>query len=125
LPAHLKRVVLKLSSACAGGTLTPQFDTILERAAQELERAEAHEHGLRGQARQGLLHRLLALDHELLQMAHDSLAEEVQSALRVEAEDELAPFRGSMTPDVFARARDAAVGRLVRARLGLPTIAFE
>jgi hypothetical protein len=30
-----------------------------------------------------------------------------------------------MGPEAFARARDAAVDRLVRERLGLPTIAFE
>jgi len=41
-----------------------------------------------------------------------------------EADEELSPFRAGMPPDAFTRARHAAVDRLVRDRLGLPTISF-
>ena len=33
-------------------------------------------------------------------------------------------FRDAMAADAFARAREAAIDRLVRERFGLPTIAF-
>ncbi len=45
--------------------------------------------------------------------------------LRREANEELAPFRDTMMPDAFARAREAALDRLVRDRLGLPIITFN
>ena len=41
-----------------------------------------------------------------------------------EAEEELSAFRVGMSAEAFARAREAAVDRLVRERFALPTIAF-
>jgi hypothetical protein len=41
-----------------------------------------------------------------------------------EASEELAAFRARMAPDAYERALGAAVTRLIRARLNLPTIVF-
>ena len=41
-----------------------------------------------------------------------------------EADDELTSFRDRMSRDAYERAREAAVDRLIRNRLALPTIAF-
>jgi hypothetical protein len=46
------------------------------------------------------------------------------AALRGEAEADLTSFRGRLTADEYARAREAAVQRLVRERLQLPTLRF-
>jgi hypothetical protein len=46
-------------------------------------------------------------------------------ALAADAERELAPFAARMPPDARAQARDAAVRRLVRESLGLPTVRYE
>ena len=54
LPAHLERVVLRLTSARAGGSLGDAFDALIDRAAAELDAARAKAGGLRGQARQSL-----------------------------------------------------------------------
>ena len=124
LPAHLSRVVLRLTSARASGSLGGEFDALIDRASAELDAARARAGGLRGEPRQALLDRLAALDAELLQQARSRIDEATRGALAREAESELAGFRGGMTAEAFARAREAAIDRLVRERIKLPTIAF-
>jgi hypothetical protein len=124
LPAHLQRVVLRLTAARANGSLGDAFDGLIDRVARELDAARAESRGVRGDARQALLDRLIGLDGELLREARSSLdATTVSAALR-DADDELASFRDRMSPDAYERAREAAVDRLIRNRLALPTIAF-
>ena len=124
LPAHLERVVLKLTSARARGTLGATFDEMIDRVAGELDAARAEARGVRGDVRQALIERLAALERELLRAARATLDEGTRLGVAREAEEEIAPFCSVMAPDVFARARDAAIDRLVRARFDLPTIAF-
>jgi hypothetical protein len=125
LPAHLERVVLRLTQARAGGSLGPGFDTLIDRVAAELDAARAKAGGLRGEAREALVERLDALDGELLQQARASLGDEMRASMAREAEADLATFRLAMTADAFARAREAAIDRLVRERCGLPAVAFR
>jgi hypothetical protein len=124
LPAHLERVVLRLTSARAGGTLGDDFDALIDRAAAELDAARGTSGGLRGAARQALIDRLTTLDAELIRKARAALDESARASLAREAESELAGFRSGMTPDAFAHALEAAIDRLVRERAKLPTIAF-
>lgn len=124
LPAHLERVVLRLTSARAGGRLGPEFDELIDRVARELDAARTASHGLRGGARQALVERLSALDAELMRAARASLEEATETALAREADEELAAFRDRMAPEAFARIRDSAIARLVRERLGLPTLSY-
>ena len=125
LPAHLERAVLRLTQARAGGSLGPAFDEVIDRVARELDAARADARGVRGDARQALLNRLIALDAELVQQAGATLDEPARASLARDAEAELAGFRAAMAPDAFARARDAAIDRLIRERFGLPTISFS
>jgi hypothetical protein len=124
LPAHLERVVLRLTAARAAGSLGDEFDALIDRAAAELDAARAKAGGLRGDARQALLDRLTALDAELVARARTTLDEASRAALAREAESELAGFRSGMSAETFGRAREAAIDRLVRERVKLPTIAF-
>lgn len=124
LPAHLQRVVMRLTSARSGGSVGPAFDALIDRVADELETARNAAGGVRGERRRQLVERLAALDRELLLQARASTGEEALDALRREADTELAPFKGGMAADAFARAREAAIDRLVRERYRLPTIAF-
>jgi hypothetical protein len=119
LPVHMERVLRRLTSARATGRLDAVFDDLLDRVARELEAAR----GARGAKRQALVERLAALDREMLDRARAGLDEGARAALAREAEEELAAFRAAMSPDAFARARDAAIDRLVRDQAGLPTIA--
>jgi len=61
LPAHLSRVVRRLSEARADGRLGESFDAVIDRIAEELDRVRAERHGVRGEARQALLERLSRL----------------------------------------------------------------
>jgi hypothetical protein len=124
LPAHLERVVLRLTEARAKGTLGDAFDALIDRVSAELDAARAKAGGLRGEARQALVARLAALDGELLQQARAVLDDAARAELVREAEKSLAPFRAGMAPEAFARARDAAIDALVRERFTLPAVAF-
>jgi hypothetical protein len=125
LPAHLERVILRLTSARTRGALGEEFDGLIDRVASELDVARGAAHGLRGTARQQLIGRLAILDQELLQRARAGLDEQTRAALAREAENELAPFRTAMSPEVFGRAREAAIDHLVRQRFGLPTVSHS
>jgi len=124
LPAHLQRVVMRLTSARSGGSLGPAFDALIDRVADELETARSDARGVRGERRRQLVDRLAALDRELLLEARAATDEGTLEAVRRQADTELAPFKAGMTADALARARDAAIDRLVRERYRLPTIAF-
>ena len=125
LPAHLERVVLRLSAARARGSLGDGFDALIDRVSAELDEARSKAGGLRGAARQALVDRLGVLDAELLRQARESLDAVTAAALAGDADAELAAFRSGMTPEAFERAREAAMNRLVRERFALPTIGFE
>ena len=124
LPAHLQRVVMRLTSARSGGSVGPAFDALIDRVADELETARSAAGGIRGERRRQLVDRLAALDRELLLEARAATGEDTLDALRREADTELAPFKGGMAADALARAREAAIDRLVRERYRLPTITF-
>jgi hypothetical protein len=124
LPAHLERVLLRLSSARASGALGDAFDALIDRVSAELDAARAKAGGLRGAARQTLIDRLTAIDAEMLETARASLDPAAAATLGREAAEELAVFRSAMASDAYARARDAATARLVRERFGLPTVRF-
>jgi hypothetical protein len=125
LPAHLTRVVLKLTAARASGAAGPEWDEVIDRVARELDTARADPRGVRGEARRALIQRLSVLDQELLHTSRAALDDATRAVLLRDAEDELSGFRDRMAVDAFARSRDAAVDRLVRERFGLPILAFK
>ena len=125
LVKHLERVVTRLTSARASGVLAAGADPMIDRVAEELERARAKAGGLRGAERSAVISRLAEIDAEMMRTARGGLDEKAQRDVEREADGDLAPFRATMAPDAFARARDAAVDRVVRLRLGLPTVTFS
>jgi hypothetical protein len=122
LPAHLERVVLRLSSARARGTCGEAFDPLIDQLSSELDAVRAKPGGLRGAARQALIDRLAAIDAEMLRTARAALDDDAASALGRDADAELATFRSTMPADAYARVREAAIDRLVREHFGLPTL---
>ena len=125
LPAHLERVIMRLTSARAGGVVGESFEPVIDAVAHELDVARASARGLRGDARQALIARLTILDRDLLDRAREALDDTARASLLDDAETELTAFRSRMAPDAFSRVRDAAFDRLLRDRLRLPIIAFE
>ncbi len=125
LPEHLERALTRLSSARALGRIGPVADPLIDEVSKDLDLAKAASGGLRGDARKALTARLRARDAALAAIARDALDADVLQALRSEASQEIEAFRDQMPPDRLARAMDLAVDRLVRMKLGLPTLAFR
>jgi hypothetical protein len=91
----------------------------------ELDAARARARDLRGEARDAFRARLHALDRQLLAAARAGLDASVRDRLAHEADAALAPFRGRMPEAEHARAREAAIDRLVREDARLPEVAFD
>lgn len=124
LPAHLERVLARLTTARALGALGSDLDALIDRVSRELDMARASPRGVRGDARDALIERLAALDAELLMLVRTGLEAAERRALETDADEELAGFRDAMPAQAYRRAREAAIDRLTRDRLGLPIIMF-
>ena len=123
LPAHLERVVARLTALRAGEDRS--LDSTLDEIVREIDVARAGARNIRGDARQGLIDRLRAMDQRLLDEARAQCDAQTMDALVAEADEDLAPFRGRMAADAYAQSRRAAVDRLLRERRKLPIVAFE
>jgi hypothetical protein len=122
LTSHFERVTARLVGRRSSGT--PEFERHIERLLQELDQLSASARGARGEARAAIVGRLTALDQDLMSAARREIEGETAERLRREAEAELAPFESRMNADVLAKAIGAAVERLVRESLGLPTVRY-
>jgi hypothetical protein len=123
LPAHLERVVARLTSLRAGEARA--FDPVLDELIRELDAARGTAKGLRGEARQTFIERLRSLDGGLIAAARAACDSQTVGELLAEADRELAPFRVRMPADAYQQSREACVNRLIRERLRLPVVAFE
>jgi len=123
LPAHLERVVARLTALRAGSDRS--LDAAIDTIVRELDAARANAKALRGAARAHLLARLSELDAELLETARQQLTDETRRELRREAETELAPFRPRMPHLAYEQSLAACMNRLLRERSRLPVIALE
>jgi hypothetical protein len=123
LPAHLERVVARLTALRAGEDRS--LDATLDEIVHEIDAARAGARNVRGEARQTLIARLRVLDRALLDAAHAQCDAQTMDALLAEADSDLAPFRARMAPDAYELSRRAAIERLLRERRRLPIIAFE
>jgi len=125
LPAHLDRVIVRLTACRAGGRIAESLDRQIERTVRELDAVRAGGRALRGEARQALIARLEELDRDLLDEAVRSTDPATLAALDAEAERELTPFRDRMPAGVLAETLERARRRLLRDRLELPTLMFD
>src|SRR5687767_7228236 len=123
LPAHLERVIARLTMVRGGPDRS--LDDAIDRVVRELDAARAGARGLRGDARAALLERLQVLDTEVLEATRAATDADALRQIETEADEELAPFRDRMAPDVYRRSRRAAADRLLRERRRLPVITFE
>lgn len=125
LPAHLERVMSRLTRLRAAASSDRELDDALEAAVREIDAARAGARQARGDVRAAILAMLDRVDEQMLGLARARLAPDRRAALEREAEMDLAAFRERMTPGRFASARHAALDRLVRAAAGLPVIRYE
>jgi hypothetical protein len=123
LPAHLERVVARLTALRAGEDRS--LDGIADAMVRELDAVRGGARALRGESRQRLLERLRAMDRELLDAARMHIDVATIAALEAEAAAELAPFRDRLPPEAYDRSLRSAVDRLVREQRRLPVITHE
>ena len=121
LPAHLQRVVARLTALRGGGGT---LDRVVDDMVRDLDSARAGARALRGDAREAFVARLRALDRQLLEAARLTCDTETLRQLGTEADAELAPFRARLSADAYAQSRQACVDRLLRERARLPVIAY-
>jgi hypothetical protein len=123
LPAHLERVIARLTTLRGGHART--IDPILDGIIRELDAARAGAKSIRGQAREVLIDRLRQLDASLIDALKRQCDEGALQRLAAEADEELKPFRVRMPADAYQQAQRACVDRLLRERANLPTISYE
>ncbi len=125
LPAHLERVIVRLTTLRAGARLTADADSTIDAAIRELDAARAGAAHLRGGGRERLVARLRTLDVDLLEALRDSLGAQEWQGIEREARDDLASFKSGMAEEAYRRAVAASATRLLRERTGLPVIEYE
>ena len=123
LPAHLDRVIARLTTLRAGSDRS--LDEILDAVIRELDGRRAEARTLRGDARRAFVERLSAIDAEMLAAVRKECDAATLARLASEAGHELAPFRERLSSTALAEAQHAAVDRLIRERSRLPVIAFD
>jgi hypothetical protein len=123
LPSHIDRAIVRLT-ALRAGRAPDALSIQLDDTVRELDALKTSARQSRGDARAGIVDRLSALDAALIERGGAALDDHRRAALRSSAEAEIAPFALRMAPEACAAAVDAAFTRLLRAALGLPTIAF-
>jgi hypothetical protein len=123
LPAHLDRVIARLTTLRAGPDRS--LDDSLDAVIRELDSRRAEAKHLRGEARRTFVERLAAIDAELLAAVRSQSDDATLAQLTAEANEELAPFKDRLSGAALAAAHRAAVDRLVRERRRLPVIAFD
>ena len=122
LSKHVERALDRLSRAMGRDDwpdgLRGDADRILVALAAIREAART----ARGPARDELAEKLRALDADIASAAAATAPAPLLAELRAEAERDLAPFRGRLAGDAWRQSVAITVDRLLRDRLGLPTL---
>ncbi|HSL20960.1 MAG TPA: hypothetical protein VK886_05450 [Vicinamibacterales bacterium] len=124
LPAHLQRVLQKLTDARARAA-DERAVAAVDQAIDAIEEVRPGARTLRGEARAAAIQRLAAIERELVAAIRGATPIEDLDALRREAESELAGFAARIPREAYQLALTAAVDRLLRERAGLPRIRYE
>lgn len=125
LNKHLDRVVDRLSRAGGSLELPESLRHLADAQVGELTAMQAEARGARGASRDALAARLRPLDHDLMTTARAAVPPKLIEALHLEADMELARYRGRITPEAWQQAVEVTVDRLLRERLGLPVLELE
>ena len=123
LPAHLERVIARLTTLRAGEDRS--LDMAIDAIVRELDASRAKAKTVRGDAREILLDRLRELDASLIDTVRAQCNSAALQQLGAEADEELRPFRNRMPPEAYQQSHRACIDRLLRDRAGLPTISYE
>ena len=124
LREHLRRVFDRLVAARARVDLPRGLGPVIDELLGEISRPMNHSGALRGATREAVVSDLARLDGVLMAAARAHVDRSALDEVQREAEADLADYRDRLPTASFAQARTAVEGRLVRERLGLPTITW-
>jgi hypothetical protein len=122
LTRHLDRVIERLSASAGRLDLPEAFRAALDPLLRETVALRDAAKKARGPARDEIAARLPVLDANLVQAAAQSASPELIDALRIEAEQDLAPYRDRLSDEAWQRSIGVTVTRLLRDKYGLPII---
>jgi hypothetical protein len=122
LTRHLDRAIERLAGAAGRLDLPDAFRAAADPLLREIVALRDGAKKARGPARDEIAARLPILDAALVQAAAQSAPADVIDALRVEAEQDLAPYRDRLSDEAWQRSIGVTVTRLLRDRYGLPTL---
>ena len=125
LASHVEQAIARLTMLRASTAASAIADDALAQAVRALDALQPEAKRARGDARETVIGELATIETHLLAAASHGLGDEARTRLESEAEQELAPFRPRMPADAYARAREAALARLVREACLLPRISYE
>ena len=125
LASHIERAIARLTTVRDKSQRSPAFEEAIDGAVRELDGMNGPARQVRGDARAQIIEALARIDRRVLDASAAAIDDSTASALRQEAENELAPFGSRLAPEARARAAAAAFERLVRETLGIPVIAYE
>ena len=123
LPAHLERVIARLTTLRGGSDRS--MDATLDATVRELDAARAKAKTIRGDARDALIDRLREIDASLIDALRQRADGKTLEQLAADADEELKPFRARMPAEAYQQSHRACIDRLLRERAGLPTISYE
>lgn len=122
LSRHVERALDRLSRAMGRDEWTDGLRGDADRILVALAAIREAARTARGPARDELAGQLRALDADIASAAAAAAPAPLLAELRTEAERDLAPFRGRLAGDAWRQSVAITVDRLLRDRLGLPTL---
>ncbi len=125
LPKHFERVLDRLGRLTGRLDWPDELRDGLEACRAKIAALQASSVGARGEARNAVIERLQALDAELLALARLHAPAGVRRDIEREAEADLAPYRERLSEGLWKQSVEATVARLLRDRLGLPTVGLS
>jgi hypothetical protein len=125
LPAHLDRVMTRLTALRTGPSVSEPWSRALEDATRSVDALQSRARRARGDVRDAITAELTNIDRVLMAAAAREVSADVLAELGAEAEQELVPFRGRLTDADYAEALDRSRVRALRVRLALPTVTCD
>jgi hypothetical protein len=122
LGRHLQRAIDRLSQSASRLDLAPDIRDALDAVLQDVAAISEQSRGARGPARESIVSELAALDARMLATVRTGVGAAEIDRLSAEAAADLGAYRGRLAPDVWQRSVNLGVDRLLRGRLGLPTL---
>jgi hypothetical protein len=125
LSTHIDRVIVRLTALRAGPSPSSDWDAALDQVVRRLDALLPTSRHARGPARDAVVAELALLDARLIEVARATVGETIAADIARDADGELEPFRGRMTPESYRAAHQRCTDRIVRERLSLPALTID